>query len=81
MGWHQLSGPHPEHGERGRYAKAGREGILMIREKKSLLSKAGGERILMLREKTKSFLSKAGREIILMMRIRENRLKIKDHTC
>ena len=62
MGWHQLSGPHPEHGERGRYAKAGREGILMLREKKSLLSKAG-------------------REIILMMRIRENRSKIKDHTC
>ena len=53
----------------------------MLREKKSLLSKAGGERILMLREKTKSFLSKAGREIILMMRIRENRSKIKDHTC
>ena len=35
----------------------------------------------MLREKTKSLLSKAGGERILMMRTRENRSKIKDHTC
>ena len=40
MGWHQLSGPHPEHGEGGRYAKAGREGILMIREKKKFVIKS-----------------------------------------
>ena len=40
VGWHQLSGPHPEHGERGRYAKAGREGILMIREKKKFVIKS-----------------------------------------